>query len=591
MSDSDGRPPATLHSTDRHRAAIIVVSDDPAVRESLDAELTKRYAADYDIVTTTSESLRPLATQMRAEGAPVALVLGGMGGADPDGIEVLAGVRRIHPTAVYVPTVRWGDWSTAQPIFEALTLGKIDHWVTRPEDAPDEEFHQAITDYLSDWSTRRGRGFEAVRVIGERWSPRSQELRDTFSRNGIPIGFYDAASATGRRMLADLGLDAPALPVVLLRFGATRNVLVNPSNLDIGEAFGLMTPIPPDEVFDVAVVGAGPAGLGAAVYASSEGLKTVVVERQAVGGQAGTSSLIRNYLGFPKGISGNRLAFSAYQQAWSFGTTFLVFRDAEGLTASDEANRRLELSDGSTISARTVVITTGAAYRQLGVANLEALQGRGVFYGAAVTEAPAMHGKRVFVVGGGNSAGQAAMHLSRWAKQVTILVRGQSLADSMSDYLIREIEAAPNVDVRQRVRIVDGSGTDCLEWLMIEDLNSGIRRTVHADGLFLLIGSQPRTDWLAGAVARDRWGSIHTGPDLATANAAAPAARPANGPVPPFRRAPLLLETSMPGVFAAGDVRHGSVKRVASAVGEGAVAIQLVHRYLEEYARATAVSG
>jgi thioredoxin reductase len=589
MSESDrGLPPAAQGTADgRRRAAIVVVSRDAAVRRSLEGELSKRYGADYDVVSLTPESLSDRMLQMREEGIPAALVLGGMGGADPDGIEVLAAARGIDTTAVYVPAVRWGDFSTAGQIFEALAVGKIDHWVTRPEATPDEEFHQSVTDYLSDWSARHGGGFEAVRVIGEQWSPRSQELRDTFSRNGIPIGFYDATSATGQRMLADLGLDAPALPVVVLRFGTTRNVLVDPSNLDIADAFGLMTPVPPDEVFDVVVVGAGPAGLAAAVYASSEGLKTLVVEREAVGGQAGTSSLIRNYLGFPKGISGNRLAFSAYQQAWSFGTTFLFFREAEQLADANDL-RLLELSDGSTVSTRTVIISTGAAYRQLGIASVEALQGRGVFYGAAVSEASAMRNKRVYVVGGGNSAGQAAMHLSRWAKQVTILVRGPSLAASMSDYLIREIEAAPNVDVRHHVQIVDGSGTSCLESLTIEDLNTGVRRAVPADGLFLLIGSEPRTDWLAGAVERDRWGFILTGPDL---DAEAAASQVGGEPGARTLRHPILLETSMPGVFAAGDVRHGSVKRVASAVGEGAVAIQHVHRYLEEHARAPAVHG
>ena len=282
-------------------------------------------------------------------------------------------------------------------------------------------------------------------MIGERWSLRSQELRDMFSRNGIPIGFYEADSDRGRQLLRDQGLESAELPVMVLRFAAERPALANPSDLELAEAFGLMTPIPEGEVFDVAVVGAGPAGLAAAVYASSEGLRTVVIEPEAIGGQAGTSSMIRNYPGFAQGISGARLAFAAYQQAWLFGTTFVFMRQVEDLSG-EEGQYRLRLSDGNTLTARSVVLASGVSYRRLGVPGLEKLLGRGLFYGAGVSEAAAMRGRKVFVVGGGNSAGQAAMHLSRWAEQVTILVRGHSLADSMSDYLVREIDATPNVE-------------------------------------------------------------------------------------------------------------------------------------------------
>ena len=583
MSDSDDGRPARESSADVDRPVVIVVSQDAQVREGLRAELTKRYGADYDVQSVVPSELRPLMIRMRADDVPVALVLGGTGGADPDGIDVLAGVRSLLPTALYVPAVRWGDWATSGPIFDALAMGKIDHWVIRPVEDADEEFHRSITDFLRDWKVRRGGGFEAVRVIGERWNPRSQELRDLFSRQRLPVGFYDATTTEGRRILSDLGLDDPALPVVALQFSSANSVLVAPSNLDIVEAFGLMTPVPEDEVFDVAVVGAGPAGLAAAVYASSEGLKTLVIERESVGGQAGTSSLIRNYLGFPKGVSGSQLAYDAYQQAWLFGTSFLFMREVERL---DDAGpvRRLALSDGTTITARTVVIATGVTYRQLGAERLEALQGRGVFYGASVSEAPVMRGRHVYVVGGGNSAGQAAMHLARWAEQVTIVIRRSALTDTMSDYLIREIESAANINVWPRVHVTDGTGEDCLQSLVIEELDTGIRHEVPASGLFVLIGSEPRTDWLGECVARDPWGFILTGPDLAvpTAKRTADAISPDRWPL---ERAPLLLETSTPGVFAAGDVRQGSVKRVASAVGEGAVAIQLVHRYLDELTR------
>jgi thioredoxin reductase (NADPH) len=338
---------------------------------------------------------------------------------------------------------------------------------------------------------------------------------------------------------------------------------------ECGEA--RLRPIPPGEVFDVAVAGAGPAGLAAAVGASSEGLSTVMVEGEAVGGQAGTSSMIRNYPGFAQGISGATLAQEMRRQAWSFGTTFLYMRQVKRLSRED-GRYRLALSDGSVLAARTVIIATGVAYRRLGIPALEDLQGRGVFYGAAASEAPAMRGRNVFVAGGGNSAGQAALHLARWAAQVTILVRAPSLAASMSDYLIRQIGAAPNIKVGYHVQAAGGTGTGTghLQSLVLEDTATGARRAVPADALFVFIGAQPRTGWLGETVARDRQGFIRTGPDLpASTHARWPPGRP-----------PLPLETSLPGVFAAGDVRRGSVKRVAAAVGEGAATVPLVHRYL-----------
>ncbi len=329
------------------------------------------------------------------------------------------------------------------------------------------------------------------------------------------------------------------------------------------------------------VTQAGPrarGSLAAAVYASSEGLRTVVVEHQAIGGQAGTSSMIRNYPGFSQGISGAKLAQETWRQAWTFGTTFLYMRQAESLSEKD-GHYRLRLSDGSVLTSRTVIIATGATYRRLGIPHLEDLQGRGVFYGAAVSEAPAMRGRNVFVAGGGNSASQTALHMAKWAAQVTILVRGESLADSMSDYLIRQIDATPNVDVRYRVQVADGTGTATghLQSLVLQDIASGARRSVPADALFVLIGSRPRTQWLGEAIARDHWGFILTGPDLPGHT----------GHHWPPGRPPLPLETSLPGVFAAGDVRQGSVKRVASAVGEGAATIPLVHQHLQTTATAS----
>ncbi|HEY2309126.1 MAG TPA: FAD-dependent oxidoreductase [Streptosporangiaceae bacterium] len=564
------------------QAAIVLVCREPGTREILYRELSKRYAADYRIVVCDRPAeLEPWMRELVAAGLPVALVIGGVGAQDADGIEVLAAIRAIDPTALRVAVIGWGDWEAMRSVFDAVTLGTVDHWVTGPVQAPAEEFHRSITEFLREWDSRRGGGFEVAQVIGTRWSARSQELRDLFARHRVPAGFYDATSGHGRQMLHELGLESPELPVVVLRFGAERPVLVNPSNPQIADAFGVMTPISPEEVFDVAVVGGGPAGLAAAVGASSEGLRTVVVEQEAIGGQAGTSSMIRNYPGFSQGISGAKLAQETWEQAWTFGTTFLYMRQAESLSRKD-GHYRLRLSDGGVLTSRTVIIATGATYRRLCIPRLEDLQGRGVFYGAAAGEAPAMRGRNVFVAGGGNSAGQTALHMAKWASQVTVLVRAASLAGSMSDYLIRQIDATPNVDVCYRVQVADGTGTGHLQSLVLKDIASGARRSVPADALFVLIGSQPRTQWLAGNVARDQQGFIRTGPDL-PAGTGGRRWHPA--------RRPLLLETSLPGVFAAGDVRHGSVKRVASAVGEGAAAIPLVHRYMQTTAAAQAAAG
>jgi thioredoxin reductase (NADPH) len=563
-------PAATeIGETAGARAAIVVVYRKPGTQEILHRELSKRYGADYQIVVCDQPA--ELAAWMRdllAAGLPVALVIGGVGAQDPDGIEMLAAVRIIDPTALRVAAVGWGDWESMRSIFRAVALGKIDHWVMSPVQAPAEEFHRSIAEFLMEWSSQRGGGFEAAQVIGKQWSARSQELRDLFSRHRVPAGFYDATSERARQMLNVHGLESPELPVVVLQFGTERAVLVNPSNREIADAFGVMTPISAEEVFDVTVVGAGPAGLAAAVYASSEGLRTVVVEHEAIGGQAGTSSMIRNYPGFSQGISGANLAQQTWQQAWTFGTTFLYMRQVESLSASD-GHYRLRLSDGSVLTTRTVIIATGASYRRLGIPDLEHLQGRGVFYGAAASEAPAMRGQNVFIAGAGNSAGQTALHMAKWASQVTVLVRGESLA-GMSDYLIRQIGATPNVDVSYHVKVAGGVGVGHLQSLILQDTASGARCSVPADALFVVIGSQPRTQWLGDTVARDERGFILTGLDV-------PAHTGARWPP---GNLPLPLETSLPGVFAAGDVRRGSVKRVASAVGEGAAAIPLVHRHL-----------
>jgi len=568
------RPPGELGPTEeiRVRPAIMIVSEDPDNFRIVANEVRKRYGTDYQIVTSTNhhDATEELAGMKRSD-VPVALILATHGGREQRGISFLARTRSLYPTAKRVVVVVWGDFETARPIFDAVTLGEIDHWLMRPEHERDEEFHRSLTEFLEDWTSEREVTFEAVRMIGRRRSSRSSELLDNFARNHIPVGFYEADSEQGVRLLQDLGLSDPELPVVLLRFAPEPTTLVNPSDMDIADAFGITQPLKPDERFDVAIIGSGPAGLAAAVYAASEGLETLVIEKQAVGGQAGTSSLIRNYLGFPKGVSGNKLAISAYLQAWSFGANFHFMREVEGLSTDDDS-LVLKLSDGTVARSNCVIIATGVTYRRLDIESLDSLQGRGVFYGAAVSEAHAMKDKRVLVVGGGNSAGQSAVHLSKYASQVTVLVRGETVAASMSGYLVKELEAIPNIEVRHNVETIGGGGVDGLDHVLVRNRLSGEEEELPADALFVLIGSQPGTAWLEGSVVRDDWGFIVTGNDLMS--------KDYDYTWNPDRP-PMLLESSMPGVFVIGDVRRNSVKRVASAVGEGAIAVQLLHRFKE----------
>ena len=564
------RHPITFEATVHAPKPMLVVVDSGSMSfRRIEYELKKRYDNDYKVVSVPSskwgmQRLR----ELKAAGEEVALVLADQWMPDMSGTEFVAQARQLFPTAKRALLVEWGDRTAREPIIRSMTLGHIDYYVNKPERPGDEHFHRLISEFLYEWAkAHRPAVFNEIRIVGERRSARSHELRDILNRNGVLHEFHAADSEPGRGLLAQVGKSSAKLPVLILYTGT---VLEDPSNAELADAFGVNRPLDQQE-FDLVIVGAGPAGLAAAVYGASEGLSTLILEGEAIGGQAGSSSLIRNYLGFPWGVGGADLARRATEQAWWFGATFRFMRHATALRRKG-AELMVTLSDSTEVTARAVVLATGASYRRLGVPGLEALVGAGVFYGAAVSEARAIEGQEVYVVGGANSAGQAAMHLSKYASRATLLVRGRSLATSMSEYLIKEIEAADNVDVRFNTRVVEGGGEGRLEHLVLKDSTSGLTENVPAAALFILIGAEPRTGWLPEEIERDNRGFIVTGQDLLR-----------NGHPPqgwPLERAPLLLETSMPGVFAAGDVRHRSVKRVASAVGEGSIAIQLVHEHL-----------
>jgi thioredoxin reductase (NADPH) len=544
------------------KPVLVVVDDDDTSLQALTRELESRYGVHYQVASCPSAevALARLA-ELKAVGADVPLVLADQRMPGMGGTQLLARVRQFFPTARRGLLIPWGERATPAPFLEAAALGQLEFYLNRPVWSPDEQFHRVVTGSLEEWWREHGRRSELVTVIGDDPSARGHEIRDLLARNNVPFGFYPSDSPEGQAALRRLGVSEPAGPVLSLYTGV---VLVNPANAEVGEALGLYVRAA-GQVYDVVIVGAGPAGLAAAVYAASEGLSTALLEREAFGGQAGTSSRIRNYLGFPDGVSGGELAQRAYEQAWVFGT-HLVYGNAATSLAKDQDLLVVGLEDGSEARARAVVIATGVSYRRLGIPELEALAGAGVFYGAGTIEARAVAGKPAFVVGGGNSAGQAALHLSKYAQQVTILIRSRSLAASMSDYLIRQIEAVPNVDVRYRCEVAGGGGSGHLEQLLLRNRDSGQTEETPAAGLFILIGAQPFTGWLPATVRRDQWGFILTGPDT--------------GQDWTLQRAPFLLETTTPGVFAVGDVRHGSMKRVASAVGDGSTAIRLIHDYL-----------
>jgi thioredoxin reductase (NADPH) len=553
------------------RPVLLAVDDDPDVLRAVERDLRKQYSDRYRVVSADSGAgALQLLARLSQRAEPVALLVADYRMPRMNGIEFLTAAVREFPDVRRVLLTAYADTEAA---ISAINVVKLDHYLLKPWDPPDRNLYPVLDDLLDEWSASYRPPFEGIRVIGTRWSARCYEIREFLARNQVPYQWIDiedaGRSAEAEKTIALIGDLKGTLPVVILADGS---MLAQPSAGELADRIGLRTR-PKTDFFDLVIVGGGPAGLAAAVYGASEGLKSVIVEKEAPGGQAGLSSRIENYLGFPSGLSGNDLARRAVTQAKRFG--------AEILAPQEVAKARVEgpykivtLADGSEFSCHAMVISTGVQWRKLDVPGIERLQGAGVYYGAGSTEAISCRDEDVYIVGGANSAGQAAMNFSRYARRVTMLVRGESLGATMSQYLIDDIAQTPNIHVEFGSQLVAAHGDEKLESISISCRRSGTVEQVPAGSVFVFIGAAPRTEWLDGFVERDDHGFILTGPDL-----------PRQGKHPrgwPLERDPFLLETSVPGVFAVGDVRHGSVKRVASGVGEGSIAVQFVHRYLAE---------
>jgi thioredoxin reductase (NADPH) len=548
------------------RPVILTVDDDPGVSRAVARDLRRKYGEGHRIVraesgTTALDALR----QMKLRGEPVAVLLADYRMPEMNGIEFLEHAMDVYPRARRALLTAYADTGAA---IDAINVVDLDYYLLKPWDPPEEKLYPVVDSLLDSWRASDPRPVPELKVVGHRWSARSSEVREFLARNQVPYRWYLADEPEGKRLLDAAEADAMSLPVVITVDG---EVLVEPSDAELAARVGLAT-TPSAEFYDLVVVGGGPAGLGAAVYGASEGLRTVLVERMATGGQAGQSSRIENYLGFPDGVSGAQLTDRARRQAAKFGAEVLTTREVVGLEVHGPA-RTVRFADGTAVDAHAVILATGVAYRQLAAPGLDELTGRGVFYGSALTEAASCAEQDVYIVGGANSAGQAAVYLARGAKSVTIVVRGPSLRKSMSHYLVEQIERVPNIRVRTCTEVAEAHGDDHLERLTLRDSETGDTEVVDAQWLFVFIGAAPLTGWLDGVVHRDGRGFVLAGPDLAAAGEQLVGW--------PLDRAPYHLETSVPGIFVAGDVRAESAKRVASAVGEGAMAVMLVHRYLE----------
>ncbi|SNS64087.1 FAD-dependent oxidoreductase [Rhodococcoides kyotonense] len=547
------------------KPAILSVDDDPGVSRSVARDLRRHYGENYRIIRAESgaQALDAL-KELKLRGQPVAVLLADYRMPQMNGMEFLEQAMDLYPYARRVLLTAYADTDAA---IEAINVIDLDYYLLKPWDPPEEKLYPVLDAQLEAWASSDHRPVEETRIVGHRWSARSSEVREFLARNQLPYRWYMADEPEGARLLTSAGVDDTVCPVIVTSDGTA---LCAPTDAELGDHLGLTT-TPSNEFYDLVVIGGGPAGLGAALYGASEGLRTTLIERTATGGQAGQSSRIENYLGFPDGVSGAQLAERARRQALKFGAEVVTTQDVVGLEANGAA-RTVRFADGRSIDAQTVILSTGVAYRQLTTPGIENFTGRGVFYGSAMTEAAGCKEQDVYIVGGANSAGQAAVYLARGARSVTILIRAQSLEASMSYYLIKQIEENPSITVRACTEVVGVGGDGHLESITLHNRVTGTEETVPAQYLFLFIGAAPRTDWLDGFVVRDEHGFVVTGPDLVIDG---------KGPSGWDRdRLPHHLETSVPGVFAAGDVRSDSAKRVASAVGEGAMAVMLVHRYL-----------
>jgi thioredoxin reductase (NADPH) len=549
------------------RSAIVTVDDDAGVSRAVARDLRRRYGEQHRIVRAESgDAALDALREMRLRGDEVAVIVADYRMPGMNGIEFLERAMDLYPAARRVLLTAYADTGAA---IDAINVVDLDHYLLKPWDPPEEKLYPVLDELLSKWREEERRPVHVTKVVGHRWSARSSEVREFLARNQIAYRWFESEAPDGQRLMQAAGADGLRLPVVITPDG---DALIEPTDAELASCVGLAT-TPSKDFYDLIVIGGGPAGLGAAVYGASEGLRTVLVERTATGGQAGQSSRIENYLGFPDGVSGAQLTERARRQATRFGAELLTTRDVVSLDVNGSA-RTVRFADGGTIDAHTVILATGVTYRQLGAPGLDDMTGRGVYYGSTLTEAAACTGQDIYIVGGANSAGQAAVYLAKHAKSVTILVRGATLERSMSYYLIQQIREIGNISVRTCTEVIAAEGSDHLERLTLRDTSTGATESVDAQWLFLFIGAAPLTEWLDGVVDRDERGFVIAGPDLSVEGD-----RPQGWELD---RAPYHLETSVPGVFVAGDARAESAKRVASAVGEGAMAVMLVHRYLEK---------
>ena len=547
------------------------VDDDASVLRAIERDLRSQYGAEYRVMASDSpQQALDVLKQLKLRSDTVALLLADQRMPQMDGVGFLQEAMRIYPDAKRALLTAYADTNAA---ISAINDASINYFFMKPWDPPNVHLYPQLDDLLDDWKASYRPAFEGIRVLGTRWSPRSYELRDFLARNHVPYQWIDVELTSNdietKRLLEALGDEGTRLPVVLFPDG-TRFLESVPTN--IAQKVGLRTRAQTN-FYDLAIVGGGPAGLAAAVYGASEGLKTVIVEREAPGGQAGMSSRIENYLGFPTGLSGGDLARRAVVQAQRFGVEILSPQEAVDLRL-EGPYRIVKLADGNEISCHALMIATGVQWRRLDAPGVDRLQGAGVYYGGGATEALSCKGEKVYVIGGANSAGQAAMNFARYAERVVILVRGASLSSTMSQYLIEQVQATPNIQIWSHASVKEVHGNGHLEEISVLCSDTSKVERVPANAMFIFIGALPRTEWLSGIVERDERGFLRTGPDLM------------NGGVRPkgwkLERDPFLLETNVPGVFAVGDVRHGSVKRVASSVGEGSVAVQFIHQYLSK---------